>query len=238
MPLAVESVLKQTYQNLELIIVDDASKDKTVEIAQRYAENDNRVRVICNKKNVGVSKTRHRAVDAARGQWLAFLDSDDAWKEDKLEKQIDLQRKKNGKLIFTGSAFMDEEGHTIDWILHAPQEICYRKLLKQNLISNSSVLVEKQIYQQYEAIGDDMHEDFACWIKILRSGTKAFGIDEPLLIYRISGKSKSGNKLKAAKMNWNTYRAVGMNVFFAGYYMIWYTINGLKKYSQLKKSEK
>lgn len=234
LPMAVESVLNQTYRDLELIIVDDASSDKTVEVARSYAIGDDRVRIICNKKNIGVSKTRHKAVDAARGEWIAFLDSDDAWKESKLEKQIVLQQEIKGKLIFTGSAFMNENGKEMEWVLHVPLEISYKKLLKQNLISNSSVLVERQIYQRYETIGDEIHEDFACWIKMLRSGIRAFGIDEPLLIYRVSSTSKSGNKLNAAKMNWNTYRVVGMNVFSASYYMIWYVINGLKKYHNLK----
>ena len=79
-----------------------------------------------------------------------------------------------------------------------------------------------------------MHEDFACWLRILRSGIIAYGIDSPLLIYRLSPSSKSGNKFNAAKMNWHTYRYIGLNVFVASYYMIWYTINGLLKYRHLK----
>lgn len=233
---AVDSVLAQTYQQLELIIVNDCSQDNTLKIAQTYAEQDARVRVLTNEQNAGVSKTRHRAVEAAKGDWIAFLDSDDAWAPDKIEKQVALHKAKNAKLTFTASAFMDLEGNPIDWELHVPESIAYKKLLKQNLISNSSVLVEKACYQKHEAIGDDMHEDFACWLNILKSGVTAYGIDEPLLIYRISPASKSGNKLKAAKMNWKTYRATGLNVFTAAYYMVWYTINGLKKYGKIKKN--
>lgn len=232
---AVDSVLSQTYQNIELIIVNDCSKDNTYKLMCAYADKDCRVKLINNEMNSGVSVTRHKAIEAARGKWIAFLDSDDAWRTDKLEKQMQLQKSKGCKLIFTGSTFMDASGAPIDSILHAPQEICYKKLLKQNLISNSSVLVEKACYKKYEAMGDEMHEDFACWLKMLRSGIIAYGIDEPLLIYRLSTNSKSGNKLKAAQMNWNTYRAVGLNVFTASYYMIWYTINGVMKYSNLRK---
>ena len=79
-----------------------------------------------------------------------------------------------------------------------------------------------------------MHEDFAVWLGILKSGKSAYGVDEPLLIYRLSKKSKSGNKLKAAKMNWNTYRYMGLNVFAAFYYECWYIVNGLLKYRNLK----
>ena len=84
-------------------------------------------------------------------------------------------------------------------------------------------------------MGDGMHEDFACWLNILRSGEMAYGIDEPLLIYRLSANSKSGNKLKAAKMNWNTYRAIGLGIPASVYYMAWYTVNGLLKYRHFPK---
>ena len=128
---------------------------------------------------------------------------------------------------------MDSSGNSIEWYLHVPLEIGYRQLLKQNLISNSSALVRKELYMQYYASGDNMHEDFATWLRILKTGRKAYGIDEPLLIYRFMRKSKSGNKLSAAKMNWNTYRYIGLDVVSRMYYMIWYMLNGLKKYITL-----
>lgn len=229
---AITSVLSQSYQNWELIVINDCSKDRTASIVESIA--DSRVRLIHNEANSGVSFTRHRGVEEANGEWIAILDSDDAWAPEKLEKQVQRQAEKDADLLFTASSFMNAAGEPIDWVLHAPEVIDYRTLLKQNLISNSSVLVRKALYKEHELQGDGMHEDFACWLRILRSGIKAYGVDEPLLIYRISATSKSGNKLKAAKMNWNTYRAVGLNVFSAGYYMIWYTINGLKKYKNLK----
>ncbi len=233
--LAIESVLKQTYPYWELLVVDDCSKDDTLVKLYRLAAQDSRIQVLVNEKNSGASQTRHRAIKAARGQWLAFLDSDDAWAGDKLEKQVALQKQTKGKLFFAGSAFMNAEGESIDWYLHAPAQIGYRKILKQNIVSNSSVLVHKQTYLQNEVVGSNMHEDFACWLRILRSGEIAYGIDEPLLIYRLSAASKSGNKLKAAKMNWNAYRAADINVFEAAYYMGWYCVNGLLKYRQLRK---
>ena len=115
-----------------------------------------------------------------------------------------------------------------------PEEIGYRKLLKQNLVSNSSVLVKAELYREHMTIGDNMHEDFACWLKILRLGEKAYGIDEPLLIYRLSTNSKTGNKWKSAKMNWKTYRAIGLNIPESAYYMLWYTAKGLLKYRHFR----
>lgn len=231
---AINSVLRQTYTDFELLVVNDCSKDRTVELVKSIAATDSRVRLISNVKNSGVSYTRKHGLEEAQGAWIAILDSDDAWAPEKLEKQIALQKKMNADLLFTGSAFMDSDGHAIDWYLHAPERVTYRQLLKQNVLSNSSALVRKELYAKYYAIGDKMHEDFAIWLGILKEGREAYGVDEPLLIYRIAKSSKSGNKIKAAKMNWNTYRYIGLNPLSAFYYECWYVVKGLMKYRYLK----
>lgn len=228
---AIDSVLSQTHKLLELIIVDDCSSDNTLRIVSYY--NDARIRVISHHVNLGVSQTRHDGVVNARGGWIAILDSDDVWEKDKLEKQIKLQSRTGAVLLFTGSSFINEMGTPINWTLKIPTQMKYRKLLKQNLISNSSVLVKKELYERYEIIGDKMHEDFACWLNMLKDGIVAYGVNEPLLIYRLSTKSKSGNKLKAICMNWNTYREIGLNRIESAYYMMWYIYNGIKKYKNL-----
>ena len=231
---AINSVLSQTYTNFELLVVNDCSTDRTAELVKSIAAKDSRVRLISNVKNSGVSYTRKHGLEEAKGSWIAILDSDDAWAPKKLEKQIDLQRRTNADLLFTGSAFMDSDGQPIDWYLHAPAEVTYRQLLKQNVLSNSSALVRKELYAKHYAIGDGMHEDFAIWLSILKEGKKAYGVDERLLIYRIAKSSKSGNKFKAAKMNWNTYRYVGLNPIEAAYYEGWYMIKNVIKYTNLK----
>lgn len=232
--MAVESVLSQTHPHWELIIIDDASCDRTWEIANIFAQQDHRIRPLRNEKNCGVSGTRVRGLEAARGQWIALLDSDDAWKPDKLEKQVALAEQTGAQLVFTGSAFMRVDGSAIDWILHVPKTTSYRKLLKQNLISNSSVLIRKDCYECHQVIGDDLHEDFVCWLRFLRAGGIACGIDEPLLIYRVSSNSKSGNKLRSAVMTWRSYRAVGLNFIASAYYMVWYTVSGILKHRHFK----
>ena len=231
---AVGSVLDQTYQNWELLVINDCSEDSTVAAVKEAAASDPRIRIIENDRNRGVSYTRKRGAELATGSWTAILDSDDAWEPDKLEKQILLQQRTGATLLFTGSSFMDEHGKRLTWTLHAPLRISYRKLLRQNLVSNSSVLVRTALYRKYYSEGDNMHEDFATWLRITRTGRDAYGVDEPLLIYRLSPASKSGNKMKAFVMNWNTYRYVGLNPAAASYYMIWYTLNGLLKYRNLR----
>ena len=231
---AITSVIQQTYADFELIIINDCSTDRTVDVINEFIKKDARIRLINNSKNMGVSYTRKHGLDESKGSWIAILDSDDLWLPEKLAKQVEFQKKNNADLLYTGSVFMNVDGKQINWKLNVPEVITYRQLLKQNILSNSSALVRKDLYEKYYAVGDDMHEDFAIWLKILRNGIKAYGINEPLLIYRLDDKSKSGNKFKAAMMNWNTYRYIGLNVLEAAYYEFWYAINGLCKYKHFR----
>ena len=196
---AIDSVLKQTYKNWELLVIDDCSCDKTCRIVEEVSNQDKRISLIKNEVNRGVSYSRQRALESSKGQWIAILDSDDMWASQKLEKQIELQQEQEADLLYTGSTFVDTNGGLIDWYLHAPQIMTYKQLLKQNLISNSSALVKKELYLKFYASGDKMHEDFATWLGILKTGVVAYGVDEPLLIYRLDKSSKSGNKVVAAK---------------------------------------
>jgi len=234
---AVSSVLKQTYENIELLISDDASTDDTPEICQTLASRDRRVRVISNPSNLGALKTRLKAVKEAKGEWIAFLDSDDLWRPDKLLKQLALRDDTGCDLVYTGSSFIDENGRPFEWIMHVPERIQYRQLLRQNIISNSSVLVKKDLFLRFAPDSEDkhdMHEDFACWLGMLRAGINARGIDEPLITYRLSKSSMSGNKFKAYSMNMNTYKYVGLGFFSRLYYQMCYSVNGIKKYRHLR----
>ncbi len=229
--IAINSILNQTYTDWELFVINDCSTDGTARLVRTYS--DSRILLLENDKNSGVSVSRKKGMEAASGEWIAVLDSDDAWTPDKLERQIKLAKETGAELIFTGSAFMDNDGKMIDWKLHVPKKLPYRELLKQNLVSNSSALVKATLYRQFYVSDDEMHEDFAIWLGITKTGRMAYGIDEPLLIYRLASPSKSSNKLKSARMNWNTYRYIGLNPVAASYYMCWYIVKGLLKYRHL-----
>ena len=228
---AVESVLAQTYTTLELLIVVDPCKDKTVEIANSIT--DERIHLIVNEKRLGIANSRNLGVQNAKGEWIAFLDSDDAWAVDKLEKQM--QAANESDLIFTGSAFVDENDDSIDYTLHIPSRVTYKDLLKQNIISCSSVLVRtKWISKNPMPNSKDITEDYASWLLILREVPYAIGIDEPLLIYRMALGSDSSNKIKMIKKNWNTYKYLKIPFFQAIISLCCYIIRSLKKYSRLK----
>ncbi len=231
------SVLSQSYDKIELVIIDDGSTDGTKAIADDIARTDSRVKVISNEVNIGVLKTRLKGVRASMGQWIAFIDSDDLWDKDKLKRQMDLIQNTGCVLAYTGSGYIGSTGNAISWTLHVPEEVTYKVLLRQNLISNSSVLVKKDIFLKYSPFSEDhrdMHEDFACWLLILKGNYRACGIDEPLITYRVHRKSMTGNKLHSAELNWYTYRYIGLNVFQSAFYMVSYMVKGLMKYSHLR----
>ena len=141
---AIDSVLAQSCRNWELIIIDDGSADNTSSIITEYLQKDSRISLLSNEKNIGVSATRNRGIEFAKGNWIAFLDSDDIWTPYKLEKQIETAQEKNGEFIFTGSAYINEEGKPYKGIFEVPEKVSYKELRKQNVISCSSVLIKKK----------------------------------------------------------------------------------------------
>ena len=233
---AIKSVLDQTYSNLELIVINDCSSDKTEEIIDKFVLQDKRVKKYNNSSNLGVSKTRNFGISIAEHDLIAFLDSDDIWKSNKLQKQIEIiNNNSDFNLVFTGSQFINQDGEKLDYILNVPEKISYKELLKQNVISCSSVLAQKSLFDEIKMPSDDMHEDFATWLSILKKYDYAYGINEPLLIYRISSNSKSSNKIKAAKMTYKVYKYIGLNIFERLYYFTQYSIRSLTKYSNINK---
>lgn len=232
---SIESVLHQTHPCFELIIVDDGSADATLKIACEYGRKNSKIRVLKNMGNLGAAESRNNAIQAANYNWVAFLDSDDVWEPTKLEKQLDIvSRYPSCSICYTGSAFMDENGNRLQHVLSIPEKITYGELLKQNRISCSSVLAKKQALLEHPMPSASViHEDFATWLKILKKEPYAVGINEPLLIYRLSLASKSGNKLRAAKMQWNTYKHLGIPTPKAAWLFAFYAFRNLKKYKAI-----
>lgn len=233
---AIRSVMTQTYKEWELIVINDCSADNTEQVVLKIAAEDERIRYLKNNVNLGVSESRNKGIKCSRNDWVAFLDSDDFWVADKLEKQLQLcKRYEEGKLFFTGSGFVNANGKKSSYVLRVPEKIKFRRLLKQNVISCSSVLAQKELLLKYPMTGDFLHEDFAVWLKILKESKYAYAVDEPLLIYRLSEQSKSSDKKKAAWMTWQVYRTIGLNIAECLYYFIWYTYKNLKKYRKIRK---
>ena len=231
---AINSILAQTYRNWELLVLDDGSKDNTLRLIKEFSQKDSRIKALSNGKNMGVSATRNRGIEIASGEWIAFLDSDDVWKPEKLEKQFEIVVKEAAEFLFTGSSYINEEGEYYKGIFEVPEKITYKKLRNQNVISCSSVLVRKKYFEHIKMEKDEMHEDYAVWLRILKLGVTAYGVNEPLLIYRISRNSKSGNKIKTVKMTYKVFRFVGINPIGSIYFMVRHLMGAYKKYRVIK----
>ncbi len=232
--LAIDSVLSQSYCDFELILIDDCSKDNSYDILKTYEVTDNRVKVFKNKQNMGVSYTRNFGVSKAECDYIAFIDSDDMWHEDKLKKQLEIIRRfPDTDIVYTGSGFVDTQSVVSDFVFRVPTSVTYKKLLKQNVISCSSVVIKKKWLIKYPMAFDNMHEDFAVWLSVLKDGGIAKGVDEPLLIYRVDRKSKSGNKLKSMIMTYRVYKFMRLNIFSRFYYLVFYILSGIKKHGSI-----
>lgn len=227
---AIRSVLAQTFSDYELLVVDDCSKDGTAAIIRALAQEEPRIVFMQNPQNSGVTITRNFAISQAKGEWIAFLDSDDLWREDKLEQQLALLvEHPDAVLTYTASSFIDENDNLYAYTMPAEPEVTYQRLLQRNLLSCSSVMVKREIIEQFPMGDDKMCEDYAAWLRILREIPCAYGINEPLLIYRISRNSRSSKRLKMVKMLYRTYHSVGYGFVPAVFLVLRYTLYSISK---------
>lgn len=224
---SIESVLSQTLPTWELLIVDDASTDSTDDIIQAYANQDSRIIVTTNDTNQGVAATRNVGIQQAKGEYLAFLDSDDLWLKEKLDKQVRFMKEKNSTISFTGTSYINSFGKASSYILQAVENFSYEDLLKHNIMSCSSVMVRRDSMIHFPK--GYMHEDMAVWATIMKKAGVAHGLNEPLLIYRMGTATKSSNRIKSARMNYESYRHVGYGPIISFLYMLRYAKHSISK---------
>lgn len=226
----IQCILDQTYQNWELIFVDDCSEDKSVQIIERY--HDKRMRLYQNKKNRGPAYSRNKGISKAQGRYLAYMDADDLCDGDKLEKQLRFMQDLGCAFSFTGYEFAGADGVRNGKVVHVPAEVDYEYALKHTTISTITVMFDReQIPNDVLSMPLDARgEDTATWWKILRHGYKAYGLDEPLSVYRRHGGSRSANKLDAVYGTWKMYRnCEGLSFWKSAYYFSHYIFHAVKR---------
>lgn len=227
---AVDSVLRQTCtETWELLMIDDGSSDQTPEIAGAYAK-DPRIRYIRRKKNRGVAAARNLGIQKARGEYVAFLDADDWWDADKLKLQMACMAQTGAVLCCTGRELMHKDGKPSGKSIGVPEKITYKMLLRTNVIPCGSVVLRKDVAQEFGFVCDKYHEDYILWLRILKKYHSAAGVNVPALKCRLSEGGKSRNKWKSARMQYGSYRYLGYGRLRALYYMIFYTLHGFCKY--------
>lgn len=225
----IESVLKQSYTQWEMILVDDCSTDCSEEIIRSMAESDARIRYYRNETNLGAADSRNRAIELAKGRYIAFLDSDDMWKEDKLKRQLRFMKERNVAFCYTACEVIDETGAEVGKVRHVPTQVDFQQLIKGNVIPCLTVVLDREAFTEIRMprIG---HEDYATWLGLLQECGKAEGIDEVLASYRVAGGSLSGNKLKAAGWTWKIYRKfLGLGLCESIYLFCRYAVNAVLK---------
>jgi len=226
----IDSVIQQSYQNFEMIIVDDCSIDKTEEIVKKHMEKDKRIKFYKLYKNSGAAVVRNYGLEKAQGRYIAFLDSDDIWEKGKLEKQLLFMQDNGYAFSFTAYELMDENGTKINKTINVPKEVSYTDLLKNTIIGCLTVIVDREVIGDFRMPLVRAGQDTATWLSILRTGKKAYGLNENLASYRLVKGSISSNKLKALKRTWNVYRNIEkLNLFKCSYYFSMYVFNAFKK---------
>lgn len=223
----IQSVISQTYENWEMIMVDDCSTDNSVEIAQSYAAQDERVKVIQLEKNSGAAVARNTAIEAAQGRYIAFLDSDDQWLPHKLETQLAFMQKQNIAFSYAAYEKVSEEGVVIGSV-GVPDKVSYRDLLKVSNIGCLTAMYDTQLLGKIYMPLIRKRQDLGLWLRILKQIPFAYGIQEPLGRYQLRSDSISANKRSAAQYTWRLYREVEqLDLISALYYFSFYAINGV-----------
>lgn len=202
----IVSVIAQTYENWEMLIVDDCSTDNSAEIIQSYSAIDNRIKYFKTESPSGSpTRPRNLGIEKAKGRYIAFLDSDDLWLPNKLEKQISLLRD-NPRVAIAYSYYekIDEEGNRDSRIIKSPAEVSYSQLLYGNVIGCLTGVYDTskvgKVFMEY--VG---HEDYVMWLAILKKGFVAKNTNDVQALYRVREGSVSANKFKVLKWQWNIY---------------------------------
>ena len=206
---SVKSVLAQTVTDWDLIIVDDCSSDDTVAVLEPYLKQYPNIRYYCLERNGGPAVARTEAMRRAGGKYLAFLDSDDLWSPEKLERQIAFMQKSGAVFTCTGYSQMDEDGNALGIVCMPPERTNYNGMLyRSNPIGNLTVMYDREALGDYEVPPIRKRNDFALWLRILRDTECCVGMPEVLGQYRIRKNSVSSNKLSLAKFHWQLYRQI------------------------------
>ena len=227
----MDSVLAQTYPHWELLLVEDCSKDNSAGAIMDYIaeKGDNRIRLIRQPSNQGAARARNRGLNQARGRYISYLDADDLWVPEKLEKQLKLMEQKDAAFSFTGYEFADEKGIGLGKIVRVPETLSYTQALSNTTIFTTTVMFDTQkIPKDLLEMPEIKSEDTALWWRVLRTGYVAYGLDENLARYRRAGRTLSSNKLEAIRRIWNLYRkAEGLSLIRSMWHFCFWAVRAV-----------
>ena len=203
----ITSSLSQTYPNWELLITDDCSTDNSVQIIEQYAKQDSRIKLFRLEKNSGAGVCRNRSIQEAKGRFIAFCDSDDCWKPEKLERQIAFMLERDCALSYTSYLVCDEQSK-VNGIVVARTRETFASMQCDDGIGCLTAIYDTQKVGKIYMPELRKRQDWGLWLKILEKCGVAYGMKEPLAIYRVRSGSISRNKLSLVKYNLNVYKKV------------------------------
>ena len=222
----LRSIINQTYRDLEILITDDASTDYTIEIIKEFQKKDKRIKLYSLKKNRGAGVARNNSIKFSTGRYIAFCDSDDQWKENKIEKQIDFMKSNN--LFFTYSSYevIDEKGNKQKTI-YAPEKLNFKQMLFNNYVGCLTAIYDQEKLGKIFMSKIRKRQDWTLWLKIFKIINNTSGISEPLAIYRNRSNSISNNKFDLLKFNFIIYnKELGYNkvksLIFLTFFLYYY----------------
>ncbi len=241
----LDSVIAQTCGDMEIIVVDDGSEDDTREIVSTYVNQEGRgssalpqgadmrnitVKLLANAKKKGAAGARNTGIDEAGGDHITFIDADDKWLPDKIEKQLRFMRERKAAFSFTSYEFADENCKGLGKTARVPSSITYRQALKNTTIFTSTVMLDMERLAKEDIYFPYIEsEDSANWWKILKKTGTAAGLDEPLTLYRRSGKTLSSNKLVGIKRIWGLYMNEGLSIPYSLFCFVCFAFNAVKR---------
>jgi teichuronic acid biosynthesis glycosyltransferase TuaG len=229
----IDCVRRQSFTNWELLLVEDCGTDSSRTLINDYIRQigDDRIHLICQPSNMGAAKARNRGLAEAKGRYIAYIDADDIWEWNKLEREMAFMKEKKAGFVFTGYEFADESGAGLGKIVRVPERLTYRQALKNTTIFTSTVMFDTdKIDKEQLNMPEIKSEDTALWWKLLRMGYVAWGLNENLVKYRRSENTLSSNKLEAVRRVWNLYRkSENMGIIRSIWYFFFWGFNAVRR---------
>lgn len=227
----LDSMLMQNYKDLEIVLVDDCSKDNSAEIIAKYTAKYSNILYYKQEQNGGAAVARNTALKLANGRYVAFLDSDDLWCESKIEKQLAFMKDKDAAISCTAMDCIDEDGKPLNSVREVRERISYKFLLKNTMISTSTVMIDRNKTGDFQMPLRRGGQDYATWLMLMRNGTYCWGLNEVLSHYRVMSNSLSSNKWKSIKQVWQIQtQDEGLNCIKAAVNVCFFIGNALIKH--------
>jgi teichuronic acid biosynthesis glycosyltransferase TuaG len=226
----IESVISQTYDNWELLIVDDNSSDNSFSIVEEYSLRDKRIKVKSSSINLGAAEARNLALRKAKGKYIAFLDSDDIWLQNKLKVQVEFMENNSYPISFTSYELIDKNNNLLNKQINSIKSLNLKQYLKNTRIGFSTSMINKEIVGDFQMMNIRTRQDGQLWISLLKRGFYAYGIENILVRYRVHPESISSNKIRATIQIWRLYYKIEKLGFLPScYYFVNYLYNAVKK---------